>query len=567
MRKPILIFDGDCGFCRKWIAYWKTLTGDRVDYAPYQEVGGRFPDIPKSRYEEAVQLVEPDGTIRSGASAVFSALAARPGLGWIHGLYKRVPGVAALTEAAYRVVARNRVFFSRLTRFFWGETVEPARYGLTRWVYLKGLGVTYLVAFVSFWVQASGLAGPQGILPIGWSDATLHLLCGAGAAASLLLVAGVFPTLATIAAWVLYWYVMQAGQEFLGFQWDALMLEMGFFSIFLTLGRRAPSRLAVWILRWLLFRVVFYSGYVKLASHDPNWRDLTALMYHFETQPLPTWIGWWFHQLPLWALKFCAVGMFIGELGIPFLYYFPRRPRIFAFFATLFLQFLIDATGNYGFFGWQVVALSLLLLDDEFYERFVPRLARMMHPPREPWLPRISAIAGPTLVIAAAALVALTTIYPVSQVRAWVAPLNSINSYGVFAVMTTRRDELIFEGSNDGETWQPYELKWKPGDLSRRPAFVEPHMPRLDWQLWFAGLGTLEQNPWVEAVALRLLEGSKPVLALFEKNPFQETPPRMVRVAYYQYHFTDIETHRKTGQWWTREPLGLYLPAVGLRHL
>lgn len=568
MHKPILIFDGDCGFCRKWIAYWRTLTGDRVDYASYQEVGSRFPDIPTPRFEEAVQLVEPDGTVRSGASAVFRALAVRPGLRWLNWLYERAPGVAAVADAAYGVVARNRVFFSRLTRLFWGESVEPARYTLTRWIYLKALGVTYFAAFASFWVQASGLVGPQGILPIGWSATTLDLIAAAGAAAAVLLALGIFPTLAAIAAWGAYWYVMQAGQEFMGFQWDALMLEMGFFSIFLTFGWRGPSRLAILILRWLLFRVVFFSGYVKLASHDPNWRDLTALKYHFETQPLPTWLGWWFHQLPLGALQACAAGMFALELGVPLLYFLPRKLRIFAFFATVFLQILIDATGNYGFFGWQTVTLSLLLLDDSFLEQALPRLARLMSPPREPWpgLARARRVGEPALVFAAAALVALTTIYPVARLREWVAPLNSINSYGVFAVMTTQRNELIFEGSADGETWLPYELKWKPGDLGRRPAFCEPHMPRLDWQLWFAALGTLEQNPWVESLAARLLENSRPVLALFEKNPFPDTPPRYVRASFYQYHFADIETHRKTGHWWWREPLGLYLPPVGLRY-
>jgi predicted DCC family thiol-disulfide oxidoreductase YuxK len=567
MNRPLLIFDGDCGFCRRWIAYWRTLTGDRVEYAPYQEVGHRFPTIPPEKFQASVQLVQPDGTVLSGAQAVLGTLSVRKGLRWMAWLYRKLPGAAAVTEAAYRVVARHRVSFSRVTHLLWGDRPEPARYGLTRWLYLKGLGLTYIAAFVSFWVQARGLAGNQGILPVGWADSTFHIICGAGTLAGALLVLGIFPTLSTLVAWASYWLVMQAGQEFLGFQWDALMLEMGFFSIFLTLGKGEPARLMVWLMRWLLFRVVFYSGYVKLASHDPTWRDLTALKYHFETQPLPTWIGWYFHQLPMWALKASAAAMFAVELVFPFLYFFPRKPRFLAFFATLGLQILIDLTGNYGFFGMQTVALSLLLLDDQFIEEHLGWLARLRRTPGAPWLAEWREAIDLTFVGAAAALAVFTTIYPVAAVARLAAPLNSIHTYGVFAVMTTARNEIVFEGSRDGETWLPYELKWKPGDPARRPAFCEPHMPRLDWQLWFAALGGPVQNPWVQNVAVRLLQNSKPVLALFGKNPFPDAPPRYVRASFYEYKFTDLETRRKTGNWWSRRPLGLYLPSMRLRQI
>ncbi len=557
LRKPLLVFDGDCGFCRKWIAYWQGLTGGpsgRVDYVAYQESANKtaeYPEltrIPPEAFAQAVQLIEPDGTVSSGARAVFTVLAVRPGLRWLAWLYRKGPGVAALTELAYGLVARHRVFFSRMTRLLWGEAVEPSSYRLTRWLYFKALGITYLAAFVSFWTQASGLVGPEGILPSDWTEAQLHALCAGGVAASLLLISGLAPLLGTIAACGCYWFVSQVGQEFMSFQWDALMVEMGFFSIFLAFGRREPFKPAVWLLRWLLFRVMFFSGYVKLASHDPHWRDLTALRYHFETQPLPTWIGWGFDQLPLWALKGCALGMFAIELGVPFLYFLPRKPRIFAFFATVLLQLLIDATGNYGFFGWQVCALAILLWDDVALERLLPRLSAWFGPGSDPaWAvaPR-RALGG--LLVAAAAVGA--------------AELNLVHSYGVFAVMTTERRELVFEGSRDGRDWQAYEL---PCDPARRPAFCEPRMPRLDWQLWFAALGSLEQNPWVEALAIRLLQGSAPVLGLFDKVPFPDAPPQFVRARFYRYHFTDIEERRQTGRWWDRELLGDYLPPVSLK--
>lgn len=575
MPKPLLIFDGDCGFCRRWIAYWQSLTGDRVDYAPYQEVGSRYPGIPTERFQSSVQLVEPDGRISGGADAVFRTLATRPKLRWLHWAYRKIPGVARLTEAAYRLVASNRIPFSRLTYWLYGERVEPARYGLVRWLYLKGLGATYLVAFLSFWAQAKGLVGPEGILPSGYGASSLDALCALGAASAVALMsvgsagAGWLATAAASACWLAYWLVAGAGQDFLAFQWDALMLEMGFLSIFLTLGRGGPARPAVWLLRWLLFRVVFFSGYVKLASGDPAWRDLTALRYHFETQPLPTWLGWAFHQLPPPLLRASAAAMFALELAVPLLYFFPRRPRVFACFATVMFQILIDATGNYGFFGLQVATLSILLLDDQFVRDAAPRLANWLRPPAAP------AAEGSALrrrlelavLLPVVLLVVFTTVRPVLSVQRLAAPLNSIHSYGVFAVMTTTRNEIVFEGSRDGRTWTPYELNWKPGDPARRPSFVEPHMPRLDWQLWFAALGSPNQSLWVGNVAVRLLQNSSPVLGLFARNPFPEGPPKYVRASFFEYHFTSPAELRETGRWWRREPQGLYLEPISLRSL
>jgi hypothetical protein len=372
---------------------------------------------------------------------------------------------------------------------------------------------------------------------------------------------------ASILAWASYWLVAGAGGEFLAFQWDALMLEMGFFSIFLALGRDEPHRVAVLLMRWLLFRVMFFSGYVKLASHDPAWRDLTALQYHFESQPLPTWVGWWFHQLPPLALKACAIGMFAVELVVPFLYFLPRRLRFAAFAATVALQILIDLTGNYGFFGWQTVALAILLLDDQFLRERLPARfsARLFAPsktrPATPLRPGIEA----ACVLAAAVLAACTTIYPVPAIARLAAPLNSIHSYGVFAVMTRERNEIVFEGSDDGHDWRPYELKYKPGDLWRRPAFVEPHMPRLDWQLWFAALGSPGYNPWVENVARRLLQNTPEVTGLFGTLPFPDRAPKLVRASFYHYRFTDRAERNQTGQWWRRERVGFYLRPLGSR--
>jgi hypothetical protein len=153
---------------------------------------------------------------------------------------------------------------------------------------------------------------------------------------------------------------------------------------------------------------------------------------------------------------------------------------------------------------------------------------------------------------------------PLLAVYGWIEPFRTFNNYGLFAVMTTSRLEIIIEGRDDGLIWRPYEFKYKPGDVKHRPRFVEPHQPRLDWQMWFAAMGTYRQNPWLVNLCVRLLQGSGPVLALLERNPFPNAPPHYIRAVVYDYHFTDFATRRKTGAWWRRQEMGAYLPALSL---
>jgi hypothetical protein len=153
----------------------------------------------------------------------------------------------------------------------------------------------------------------------------------------------------------------------------------------------------------------------------------------------------------------------------------------------------------------------------------------------------------------------------IELLEAGLEPLRLTSSYGLFAVMTTARPEIVFEGSDDAVRWVAYEFRYKPGDERRPPPWVAPYHPRLDWQMWFAALGNYRSNPWLVNLAVRLLDGSPSVTPLLATNPFPLHPPRFVRANVYEYTFTDFETHRRTGAWWKREPRGLYLPAVGLR--
>ena len=602
-----MIFDGDCGFCRLWILRWRSITTDRVEYAPSQQVAARFPEIPPEAFARSVQLVLPSGEVFEGAEAVFRALARVPGRGIGLWLYRKVPGVRPLTESAYRFIARHRSAALRVTRALWGARMEKPTYALASALFLKLVGICYFAAFVSLWVQADGLIGSGGILPVArflewarsqsgserywllptlcWLDASdgfLHLLCGTGSLASLLLIAGMAPAVCLALCWAAYLSLSVAGQTFLEFQWDLLLLETGFLAIFLAppalsrrIARASPiSSTALLLLRWLLFRLMFSSGAVKLVSGDPTWRNLTALQYHYETQPLPPWTAWFLHQLPPSFHRFSALLLFSIELAVPFLIVAPRRLRLFAAATMAGLQILIAASGNYAFFNLLAIALCLLLVDDAaFPERARRGRAGQAGAPGRAW-PRglTAALAASILLVSAIQFgetLGLRVPWPVPVLRLarLAVPFRSVNSYGLFAVMTTIRPEIVLEGSNDATGWLPYEFRWKPGDPLRRPGFVAPHQPRLDWQMWFAALGSYETNHWFLEFAARLLRGSPDVRRLLAKDPFPKRPPRYLRAVLYRYRFTDFKTLRRTGAWWRRERVGLYCPLLSLEAL
>jgi predicted DCC family thiol-disulfide oxidoreductase YuxK len=591
---PLLVFDGDCSFCRAWVGYWKDLTGDQVGYSPLQEVGDRFPQLSHQHFTSAVQLIL-DGEVRGGAYAVFTALAALPGRRWMLWSYERIPGVAPLCEAAYRTIAANRSAAYWVTRLLWGVPVRRETYHVTGWLFLRLLGAIYLMAFASFGVQAGGLIGSRGILPVveflgavhkslgaaaywnvptllwlNGSDDFLHAVWIVGVSLSLLLLLGVNARAIRISLFALYLSLDTAGQIFMSYQWDALLLEAGFLAIFL-----GSEVLIVRLFRWLLCRLMFLSGAVKLLSGDPTWRHLMALPVHYQTQPLPTPLAWYFYQLPSWFQRISVGFVFFVELVIPFLVLAPRRIRLFAGVAITLLQLLIFITGNYAFFNLLTIALCLFVLDDAALECIVPKrlLARIGSHARYSGAPfwwRTVCGLVTTFVLFVSGFQMVGELSgrhwgrSESVIRA-VAPFQIINTYGLFAVMTTTRPEIIVEGSNDGTTWLPYEFRYKPGDLRRAPIWVQPHQPRLDWQMWFAALGNYQTDPWILNFLARLLEGQPEVLGLLGHNPFPDGPPRYVRALIYNYRFATPAEKRASGDWWKREFLGSYVPQLSLR--
>src|SRR5665213_3009056 len=728
--EPTIVFDGDCGFCRRWVQRWKGITGEQIQYVPINTATVQFPDVPVEQFKRATHLIEPTGAVTRGARAVFGAFAlAGRKRHWLW-LYERSPIFARTSELAYRVVSSHRGLFNWLDLSLLGRNTLPITHFVMRRWFLRILAIIYGIAFVSLWVQIHGLIGSRGILPIhpllqamarqpGWdkylqaptmlwinsSDAALTALCAVGVALSVLLFVRIVPALSAFLLWLCYLSLVVGGQDFLGFQWDALLLEAGFLAIFFSplqwlpnkAREPAPARVVVWLYRWLLFRLIFLSGLVKLLSSDTAWRDLSAMKYHYWTQPLPTWLSWYANRLPEGLIHLSTLGVFYVELVVPVFMLGPRRLRLWAFRFTVGFQCLILATGNFGFFNLLTIALCLTLLDDTFWplrlgcprlngyarvrahavrslrygqrlkddERRViarghldkgidagapilsgmgslpmacgtphassvlgrlnfkfalhglwrvlrvrgvdparPALAEYSKPTGGPPVPLDTdippATAAPqvglpsprkwspwiTLPLAAflisatsgAALHRLARSYRAlhpgwrpawaawaEQLAVGVGPLNSTNAYGLFEVMTRDRPEIIIEGSDDGLRWKPYAFKWKPGDVSQAPAFCIGHMPRLDWQMWFAALQMRDDGPphWFVRFLQRLLEGSPPVAGLMEKSPFGK-PPRYVRATIYFYRFATPEQRRQTGAWWQRRESDIRIPPLML---
>jgi len=467
-------------------------------------------------------------------------------------------------------------------------------YAISGYLFRKAIALIFLIAFLSFGVQALGLIGSGGLLPLSsflemvhrelgavgywrvptilWldsSDAMIRAVWIAGAVFAFSALIGALPRVALAACLVLYLSIVSSGQSFMTFQWDFLLLEAGLIAIFVD-----GTQVRNWLVRWLLFRLMLLSGLIKLVSGDPTWRNLTALQYHYETQPLPTPLAWYMHQLPGSFQSISVLFTFTAELIAPLLLFAPRRIRLWAAGCMVLLQVLIALTGNYTFFNCLAIALCLSTVDDEWWAERVravvkPRAERRFLE-RWPRVQRYVSVALLVFIVPTSVLVGLEGLgvrLPAGATRAlgWIAPFGVVNSYGLFANMTTMRPEIIVQGSMDGQSWQDYEFRYKPGDPKREPRYVAPYQPRLDWQMWFAALGSYQENPFFVNLIVRLLEARPEVLALLERAPFGRDRPRYMRAVVYEYKFSDWATFSKTRAWWTREYRGIYFPAVSAR--
>ena len=518
----------------------------------------------------------------------------------------------------------------------------PAEPGslLPRWLWLRALGLIFFSAFYSLAFQIRGLVGPDGILPAGtylgevaqqfgswrfWYAPTLLWLGSgpgplkalwiAGLAASILLILNLWPRAAILVCFLAYLSFVSVGQDFAEYQSDGMLLSAAFLSLWVAppglrprLGRdHRPARAALFMLQWLWFRIYFESGVVKIASHDPQWRHLTALDQYYQNGPLPNWIGWYAAQLPHGFQAAVALATLTLEVGLVWLMFFPRRFRLVLFFIVTPFQLGIILTANLAFLNHLVLSLGVLLLDDRFIQRVLGRVKGWFQPaqqmgaaaglgPEAPdpaalaagvaasdegwsrsrarWLSsrrRLSIVATGVILIWIfyATFIELLTMFagrlpvPLAPVAA-LEPFRIADQYGLFAVMTTARYEIELQGSNDGQTWVAYPFRYKPQRLDEPPRYFAPYQPRFDWNLWFASLGTWRQYTWVVRAEVLLLQNDAAVLALLAGNPFARAAPKEVRAVEWQYWFTDLKTRRATGAWWRREFRGLYAPVIEL---
>lgn len=470
-------------------------------------------------------------------------------------------------------------------------------YALAAWFFTRTLALVYFVAFVSLAMQSRGLFSSKGILPIKgylqavekqvgpsgtwqlptvfWLDPTdqsIQTAAVVGAVAAALAFLGLAQGWMFFTCFVLYLSFVTAGQDFMSFQWDALLVEVGFIALFaVPWNFKFQLFTAVdphWSVRYMfyavLFKLMFLSGVVKILSGDESWADLSALSYHYWTQPLPNPLSPFVHWLPLWVHQFATALTFAIELGVPFFIWWPRA-RVWASLAFIGLSVMIFLTGNYTFFNILTIALAFWLIPDSTWERIIPwEFTTIPSPIFAQW--GTMSVMGVLVVIS---FIWCTRWFYTDAMMSAVSPVLGLaqtfrisNAYGLFATMTKDRPEIILEGSLDGQSWKEYGFKYKVGDTDRMPPVVAPHQPRLDWQMWFAALSNFQQTYWFQNLMVRIFEARPDVLDLLGENPFPDAPPRFLRARLYLYKFTEPEEIVMDGTWWTRTLAKEYSPVI-----
>ena len=472
--------------------------------------------------------------------------------------------------------------------------IEAGPYWLTRFCFQRFLGFIYLIAFLVTLNQFRPLIGEHGLLParlflqrvkfwdapgLFWiheTDRFLALVAWIGLILSILAVTGIsdsFGMAFSVTVWFLLWLFylsfVNVGQVFYGFGWETLLLETGFLAIFLGSSNTSPPTIMIWLLRWVLFRLIFGAGLIKLRG-DACWRDLTCMFYHYETQPLPNPLSWYFHYLPPQAHKASVLFTHFVELIVPWGYFAPRFVVYAAGIFTVAFQILLILSGNLSWLNYLTLLLCIPCFDDAFLSRFIPLSTPEMGP---------LSITRQGILLTLGIFILFFSIRPALNLfsrrqimNMSFEPLHIVNTYGAFGSVTKERNEIILEGTDDiviteATQWREYEFKAKPGRVNRLPPVVAPYHYRLDWLMWFAAMSDYRYYPWLVDLIEKLLSGDREVLKLLGNNPFRIAPPRYIRASLYYYHFTRPETRKKTGEWWARTRLWDYLPPLSLERL
>jgi hypothetical protein len=484
-------------------------------------------------------------------------------------------------------------------------------YWLTRFWFQRSLGLIYLLGFLIALNQFRALCGEHGIMParlflkrvgfwdapslfwIDHSDTAFLIAASIGLVLAVVALSGLsdaFGYLTSVAVWsalwVLYLSFVNIGQTFYGFGWESLLLETGFLAIFLGPTRIAPPVLVIWLLRWVLFRLMFGAGLIKIRGDD-CWRDLSCMQYHYETQPMPNPLSWFFHQQPVWAHRFGVLFTHFVELIVPFGYFGPRLLRHGAGLITIVFQLLLILSGNLSWLNYITVVLAISCLDDSLLPGVSERLYGIAGSMQASLSGAVSGGAGvPALtggmpgvaVYGLTGMVALLSVKPAINLLSRSQVMNTsfdslhlVNTYGAFGSITRIRYEVILQGTDDTEitastTWKEYLFKGKPSEVDRMPPVVSPYHLRLDWQMWFAAMSPYWDHPWILSLIGRLLEGNRPVQSLLRSNPFPDHPPRFIRAELYEYHFPKKLRRNTAGKiiWWERKRVATYLPPLSL---
>jgi hypothetical protein len=465
---------------------------------------------------------------------------------------------------------------------------------LGRLAFQRSLAVIYLVAFLGAARQFRGLLGTRGLTPIErytarvsfrqapslfqlhYSDRFFAGASWGGVLLSAALAAGLadlVPLWASMLLWALPWAlqvsILNVGQTWYGFGWESMLAETGFLAIFLGNRTTAPPILVLYLLRWLIFRLEFGAGLIKMRG-DRCWRDLTCLRYHHETQPMPGPLSWFFHHLPDPLHRAEALANHFAQLVVPFALFAPQPVASVAAAIVIVTQLWLVASGNFAWLNWLTIVLAVSVIGDRVALVWLalPGLAA----------PRFAAAPGwyEGLVLAVTALVVVLSYQPARNLvsrhqlmNSSFDPLHLVNTYGAFGSVTRRRYEIVIEGTGDAvpaedAVWREYQFKGKPGDPGRRPRLYAPYHLRLDWLMWFAALSPRYAEPWLPRLLQALLRGDRDVLALLRSNPFPDGPPRYVRAQLYWYRYSSRTERRATGAWWQRTFRRQYVPPVTL---
>lgn len=450
------------------------------------------------------------------------------------------------------------------------------------------LGVIYFFAITPFLFQIIGLLGKTGILPVidylkyfrhrmprqrffyvptlFWLNASDPALMGViilGTVISVLLFLGLYPALCLACLFIIYLSIVSVGQDFLSYIWESFLLEITFYTFLVTLTP-IPNAMT-WInLNFLLFRFHIQVGAVKIQSRDPAWRDFSALAFHYQSQPLPNTWAWYVHQWPLLFHKTSTLFMFFVELMIPFGLFFMNDIRIFVGITLIVLQIIIWLTGNFAYLNHLTAAFCIIAFPDQFLSFFLatPDAA----PPH--WLiDNILTLIG-SIFLVLQSLRLFFHFYPYHErltfLLTLLSPFHLVNHYGLFAVMTKKRYEIVVEGSGDGIIWKEYLFRYKPSEVTRRPRRISPFQPRLDWQMWFLPFDDFESEIWFHQFLYHLLKGTPEVLKLVRENPFPQHPPTYLRAMIYDYQFSTKEQKKQKGWWWERNLIGRFSPILSL---